>query len=173
VIAVNLEVLHETRLSDYLKRSDAGYTPDVDVGSFTYWCSDHRPYIQAAIFRDAYNYAQTLEYDKSQPSDDTEEDEDAQNAPEDTDPRCHSPRPLFNASAQPPFVRGFDSVQCRYSKGLADVAQLVEHFTRNEGVRGSNPRVGFPLRATQTHRDPLARASDCECGTVVGGYDIP
>src|SRR5579863_8729581 len=25
----------------------------------------------------------------------------------------------------------------------ADVAQLVEHFTRNEGVRGSNPRVGF------------------------------
>jgi len=26
----------------------------------------------------------------------------------------------------------------------ADVAQLVEHFTRNEGVRGSNPRVGSP-----------------------------
>src|ERR1700751_5780992 len=26
----------------------------------------------------------------------------------------------------------------------ADVAQLVEHFTRNEGVRGSSPRVGFP-----------------------------
>ena len=25
----------------------------------------------------------------------------------------------------------------------ADVAQLVEHFTRNEGVRGSNPRVGY------------------------------
>src|SRR5947209_6658952 len=25
----------------------------------------------------------------------------------------------------------------------ADVAQLVEHFTRNEGVRGSSPRVGF------------------------------
>src|SRR3954447_13414682 len=25
----------------------------------------------------------------------------------------------------------------------ADVAQLVEHFTRNEGVRGLNPRVGF------------------------------
>jgi hypothetical protein len=24
----------------------------------------------------------------------------------------------------------------------ADVAQLVEHFTRNEGVRGSSPRVG-------------------------------
>jgi hypothetical protein len=27
----------------------------------------------------------------------------------------------------------------------ADVAQLVEHFTRNEGVRGSNPRVGLRL----------------------------
>jgi Phage integrase, N-terminal SAM-like domain len=27
-------------------------------------------------------------------------------------------------------------------RGRADVAQLVEHFTRNEGVRGSSPRVG-------------------------------
>ena len=27
----------------------------------------------------------------------------------------------------------------------ADVAQLVEHFTRNEGVRGSSPRVGFTI----------------------------
>ncbi len=27
----------------------------------------------------------------------------------------------------------------------ADVAQLVEHFTRNEGVRGSSPRVGFAV----------------------------
>ena len=26
----------------------------------------------------------------------------------------------------------------------ADVAQLVEHITRNDGVRGSSPRVGFP-----------------------------
>jgi ribosomal protein S18 acetylase RimI-like enzyme len=26
---------------------------------------------------------------------------------------------------------------------VAGVAQLVEHFIRNEGVRGSNPRVGF------------------------------
>jgi hypothetical protein len=29
---------------------------------------------------------------------------------------------------------------CRY---FADVAQLVEHFTRNEGVPGSSPGVGF------------------------------
>ncbi len=27
--------------------------------------------------------------------------------------------------------------------GRADVAQLVEHFTRNEGVPGSSPGVGF------------------------------
>src|SRR5438093_8505606 len=27
---------------------------------------------------------------------------------------------------------------------VADVAQLVEHITRNDGVRGSNPRVGSP-----------------------------
>jgi hypothetical protein len=34
--------------------------------------------------------------------------------------------------------------QRRYDPGRdADVAQLVEHFTRNEGVRGSSPRVGF------------------------------
>ena len=26
---------------------------------------------------------------------------------------------------------------------IADVAQLVEHFTRNEGVPGSSPGVGF------------------------------
>lgn len=30
-----------------------------------------------------------------------------------------------------------------YNALRADVAQLVEHFTRNEGVRGSSPRVGF------------------------------
>ena len=29
-----------------------------------------------------------------------------------------------------------------YPSSRADVAQLVEHFTRNEGVRGSSPRVG-------------------------------
>jgi hypothetical protein len=29
----------------------------------------------------------------------------------------------------------------------ADVAQLVEHFTRNEGVPGSRPGVGFPRRS--------------------------
>ena len=28
--------------------------------------------------------------------------------------------------------------------GSASVAQLVEHFTRNEGVSGSNPLVGSP-----------------------------
>ena len=27
--------------------------------------------------------------------------------------------------------------------GIADVAQLVEHFTRNEGFPGSSPGVGF------------------------------
>src|ERR1700691_1410774 len=29
------------------------------------------------------------------------------------------------------------------SNSRADVAQLVEHFTRNEGVRGSSARVGL------------------------------
>jgi O-methyltransferase len=39
-----------------------------------------------------------------------------------------------------------------YSSGLADVAQLVEHFTRNEGVRGSNPRVGLSQGAALRQR---------------------
>ena len=47
-----------------------------------YWCSDHRPYVQAALFRDAYNYAQDLEDRRSQRSDETttddDEDEDAE-----------------------------------------------------------------------------------------------
>lgn len=84
VIALNLEVLYETPLSNYLKRSEVGYTPDDDVGSyFTYWCSDHRPYIQAAMFRDAYNYASALEYNDSQPSDDTTDDDESGDAQED------------------------------------------------------------------------------------------
>src|SRR4249920_1345073 len=36
---------------------------------------------------------------------------------------------------------------------LADVAQLVEHFTRNEGVPGSSPGVG--LKALQVGRTCL------------------
>lgn len=45
---------------------------------------------------------------------------------------------------------------------LADVAQLAEHFTRNEGVSGSNPLVGslicplrraFYIAAGLGHRD--------------------
>jgi hypothetical protein len=60
-IAVSVEVLTEAPMSDYLKRSDAGYTPGDDVNSyFTYWCSDHRPHVQAAMFRDVYYYTQDL-----------------------------------------------------------------------------------------------------------------
>src|SRR5207253_8038942 len=38
--------------------------------------------------------------------------------------------------------------------GPADVAQLVEHFTRNEGVRGSNPRVGSRLETATVRLAP-------------------
>ena len=44
--------------------------------------------------------------------------------------------PAARVSPEPPSTR-------RYTGPSADVAQLVEHFTRNEGVRGSSPRVGF------------------------------
>jgi hypothetical protein len=77
VIAVTVEVLTEAPLSDYLKRSVAGYTPDDDVSSyFTYWCSDHRPHIQAAMFRDAYYYAQDQADRRAMPEEDDSDAED-------------------------------------------------------------------------------------------------
>ena len=36
-------------------------------------------------------------------------------------------------------------VFCRQFAVNADVAQLAEHFTRNEGVGGSSPPVGFAV----------------------------
>jgi hypothetical protein len=39
----------------------------------------------------------------------------------------------------------------------ADVAQLVEHFTRNEGVSGSNPLVGFGATPTMAARRALLK----------------
>ena len=50
----------------------------------------------------------------------------------------------------------------------ADVAQLVEHFTRNEGVRGSNPRVGLrPGLISGTSRP------DPRLALVTGGHVSP
>ena len=45
---------------------------------------------------------------------------------------------LPRRAAEPARIRG-------YYQSSADVAQLVEHFTRNEGVPGSSPGVGFAL----------------------------
>jgi RNA polymerase sigma factor (sigma-70 family) len=53
--------------------------------------------------------------------------------------RCH---PRINRVRR----RRNDSIawsESGYSRRTADVAQLVEHFTRNEGVPGSSPGVGF------------------------------
>jgi hypothetical protein len=46
----------------------------------------------------------------------------------------------FAAPVQPKTGPGTRKI--REIPANADVAQLVEHFTRNEGVRGSSPRVG-------------------------------
>ena len=46
----------------------------------------------------------------------------------------------FAAPVQPETARG--SREIRENPANADVAQLVEHFTRNEGVPGSSPGVG-------------------------------
>ena len=48
----------------------------------------------------------------------------------------------------------------------ADVAQLVEHFTRNEGVRGSSPRVGFRSQAVP----PSLRGDERPFGSLLGHY---
>ena len=48
-----------------------------------------------------------------------------------------------------------------YSRPSADVAQLVEHFTRNEGVPGSSPGVGF-VGKRRRHLAPLRRRAQDE-----------
>jgi hypothetical protein len=50
----------------------------------------------------------------------------------------HATRPPL---ALPPRSRTMNPRE-RHARSPADVAQLVEHFTRNEGVPGSNPGVG-------------------------------
>ena len=40
-------------------------------------------------------------------------------------------------------VKATRKAEASSPEAVADVAQLVEHFTRNEGVRGSSPRVGL------------------------------
>jgi hypothetical protein len=57
----------------------------------------------------------------------------------------------------------------RYPPRAADVAQLVEHFTRNEGVRGSNPRVGF-LQLARLRDTALAKA---DVGALLGHFFVP
>ena len=47
----------------------------------------------------------------------------------------------FAAPAQPELALGRCTIQ--EIPATADVAQLVEHFTRNEGVPGSSPGVGL------------------------------
>src|SRR5919201_2635379 len=51
-------------------------------------------------------------------------------------------------------------LNARYSRTTADVAQLVEHFTRNEGVPGSSPGVGLAEPCGFEHeRGPVSGAS--------------
>ena len=45
---------------------------------------------------------------------------------------------------------------------LADVAQLVEHFTRNEGVGGSNPSI-----STITQLCLIGRAGEIPCSSLI------
>src|SRR5690606_4511224 len=62
----------------------------------------------------------------------------------------------------------------------AGVAQLGEHFTRNEGVRGSNPRVGSRgrhprrFRIASWRRRLIGRAADSKsAGLTPVGVRVP
>ena len=51
----------------------------------------------------------------------------------------------------------------------ADVAQLVEHFTRNEGVAGSSPAVGFALERRFHDRERRSCSSGVSAGVSTSG----
>ena len=56
-----------------------------------------------------------------------------------------------------------------HSLGPADVAQLVEHFTRNEGVPGSSPGVGSLFKPFLAYRSEDGRA----IGNFLATPDLP
>jgi hypothetical protein len=58
----------------------------------------------------------------------------------------------------------------------ADVAQLVEHFTRNEGVPGSSPGVGFASFWGQVLRSSIGLSPfgrDRSCGNARPDPTVP
>jgi hypothetical protein len=72
----------------------------------------------------------------------------------DADPRLHVSIETINQRA----ARASPHPGQRYTDRPADVAQLVEHFTRNEGVPGSSPGVGS-LALQELWPQSLARAA--------------
>jgi hypothetical protein len=60
--------------------------------------------------------------------------------------------------------------QSRYCSSPADVAQLVEHFTRNEGVPGSSPGVGLALGAGLNTKEAPSAGPRWWCGPVLGRF---
>lgn len=73
VVALVCEVMYGREGSDFLKRTDAGYTPRDDVAAYvTYWCSDHRGWVQRGLFETAYD----LSVGERPPVDEEEPEED-------------------------------------------------------------------------------------------------
>src|SRR5215207_9526706 len=73
-----------------------------------------------------------------------------------------APGSLGRAAEKPRYTLGRAGSQPRAAARLrprADVAQLVEHFTRNEGVPGSSPGVG-------SSKAPLRSGAFCFSGAV-------
>ena len=77
VVLIGYEVQYPREGSSHLKRSAAGYTPDDDVGTWmSYWCSDHRPWVQRAITDSLYDLARWSAPPVEDADADADDDED-------------------------------------------------------------------------------------------------
>ena len=83
----------------------------------------------------------------------------------------YGPRDGPRRAKLPPAKRAKAGLTCRT---YADVAQLVEHFTRNEGVPGSSPGVGFEkaLLISAFRASTVAAALRNRLG-VIQGVNMP
>src|SRR5262249_1055031 len=75
VVGLVFEVLTEREGSGYLNRTDPGYTPGHHVNPyFTYWCSDHRAWVQEKLFERAFDIARSEDHEDD---DENDSDDDA------------------------------------------------------------------------------------------------
>ena len=73
LVALAVEVVVPDPENAWVRREEGRYSPPTDVDTYwSYYCSDWRPWVRRAIFREAYDF---LEYGSSSSGEDSEEDE--------------------------------------------------------------------------------------------------